>query len=104
MYALRRTSASREGHLRREALARADRRDHSLLLAVGLCYSGAMAKKATTDHGEIIHFAGRLGLFPVAKSSGLASVRLATRDDVQPDEVRGGSPAYFRPFIDGGLV
>jgi hypothetical protein len=63
-----------------------------------------MAKKVTADHGEIIHFAGRLGLFPVAKSGNARSVRLASRDDVQPDEVRVGWPAYFRPFIDGRLV
>lgn len=63
-----------------------------------------MAKKVTADHGEIIHFAGRLGLFPVAKSGDARSVRLASRDDVQPDEVRVGWPAYFRPFIDGRLV
>ena len=63
-----------------------------------------MGKRVTTDHGEIIHFAGRLGIFPVAKSGDPASVRLASRDDVQPGEVRVGWPAYFRPFIDGGLV
>ncbi|HVI24296.1 MAG TPA: hypothetical protein VM691_12480, partial [Myxococcales bacterium] len=63
-----------------------------------------MAKKVTADHGEIIHFAGRLGLFPVAKSGDARSVRLASRDDVQPDEVRVGWPAYFRPFIDDRLV
>jgi hypothetical protein len=63
-----------------------------------------MAKKATTDHGEIIHFAGRLRLFPVAKSGDPASTRLASREDVQPDEVRVGWPAYFRPFIDRRLV
>ena len=63
-----------------------------------------MAKRVTTDHGEIIHFAGRLGLFPVAKSGAPGSVRLASRDDVQPGEVRVGWPAYFRPFIDDRLV
>ena len=63
-----------------------------------------MAKKLTTDHGEIIHFAGRVGRFPVARSGDARSVRLASREDVQPDEVRVGWPAYFRPFIDDRLV
>ena len=63
-----------------------------------------MAKKATTDHGEIIHFAGRLRLFPVMKNNDPDSVRLASRDDVHPGEVRVGWPAYFRPFIDRDLV
>ena len=64
-----------------------------------------MAKKViTADHGEIIHFAGRLRLFPVAKSGDARSVRLASREDVQPDEVRVGWPTYFRPFIDDRLV
>lgn len=61
-----------------------------------------MAKKFTTDHGEIIHFAGQHHLFPVAAKNG--NVRLAGRDDVREDEIRVGWPAYFRPFIDGGLV
>lgn len=60
-------------------------------------------KKVTTDHGEIIHFAGRHQLFPVqSKASGEA--RLAARGDVKEDEARVGWPAYFRPFIDRGLV
>src|SRR2546425_12689450 len=63
-----------------------------------------MRKKATTDHGEIIHFAGRLRLFPVASRTDAAQVRLASRDDVKEDEVRVGWPAYFRPFIDRHLV
>src|SRR3954466_6263247 len=63
-----------------------------------------MAKRGTTDHGVIIHFAGRLHLFPVAKQGDPATVRLAVREDVQPDEVRVGWPAYFRPFIDRRLV
>ncbi len=63
-----------------------------------------MAKKATTDHGEIIHFAGRLHLFPVAAKTDASRVRLASRDDVQENEVRVGWPAYFRPFIDRRLV
>jgi hypothetical protein len=62
------------------------------------------AKKITTDHGEIIHFAGRHQLFPVAKKSDALAVRLAGREDVQADEVRVGWPVYFRPFIDRGLV
>ncbi len=63
-----------------------------------------MPKKATTDHGEIIHFAGQRHLFPVASKSDAAQVRLAGRDDVREDEVRVGWPAYFRPFIDRRLV
>ncbi len=63
-----------------------------------------MAKKATTDHGEIIHFAGRLHLFPVASRNDPLRVRLASRDDVQEGEIRVGWPAYFRPFIDQRLV
>ncbi len=63
-----------------------------------------MAKKATTDHGEIIHFAGRHHLFPVAAKDDAARVRLATREDVQENEVRVGWPAYFRTFIDRRLV
>ena len=62
------------------------------------------SRRSTVDHGEIIHFAGRLRLFPVAKNNDAAAVRLASRDDVQPDEVRVGWPAYFRPFIDRRLV
>ena len=61
-----------------------------------------MPKKVTTDHGEIIHFAGAHHLFPVAAKSG--QVRLAARDDVREDEVRVGWPVYFRPFIDDDLV
>ena len=60
-----------------------------------------MAKKGTTDHGEVIHFAGRLHLFPVALGG---EVRLASRDDVREGEARVGWPAYFRPFIDRRLV
>lgn len=60
-----------------------------------------MAKKITTDHGVIIHFAGRLQLFPVARAG---EVRLASRNEVKEGEVRVGWPAYFRPFIDRRLV
>ena len=60
-----------------------------------------MAKKVTTDHGVIIHFAGRLHLFPVA---GAGEVRLASREEVKQGEARVGWPAYFRPFIDRRLV
>ena len=63
-----------------------------------------MPKRATTDHGEIIHFAGRRHLFPVARKDDLRAVRLASRDDVTADEIRVGWPAYFRPFIDRRLV
>jgi len=60
-----------------------------------------MPKRATTDHGEIIHFAGAHKLFPVEKGG---QARLASRDDVKEGEVRVGWPAYFRPFIDRRLV
>ena len=63
-----------------------------------------MAKKATTDHGEIIHFAGRHHLFPVALQSDASRVRLASREDVQENEARVGWPVYFRTFIDRRLV
>jgi hypothetical protein len=63
-----------------------------------------MAKMATTDHGEIIHFAGAHHLFPVARKDDATQVRLAARDDVKENEVRVGWPVYFRPFIDAGLV
>ena len=60
--------------------------------------------KMTTDHGEIIHFAGHHHLFPVAKKSDPLSVRLAGKDDVADDELRVGWQIYFRPFIDRDLV
>src|SRR5438128_269373 len=63
-----------------------------------------MPKRATTDHREIIHFAGRRRLFPVARKDDPTIVRLASRDDVADFEVRVGWPAYFRPFIDRRLV
>jgi hypothetical protein len=63
-----------------------------------------MDKRTTLDHGEIIHFAGAHHLFPVAKRDQPAAVRLARKDDVQPDEVRVGWGSYFRPFIDANLV
>jgi hypothetical protein len=63
-----------------------------------------MAKKVTSDHGEIIHFAGRHRLFPVARAADPAAVRLASAEDVQKDEVRIGWPHYFRQFIDRRLV
>ena len=61
-----------------------------------------MPKRATTDHGEIIHFAGAHHLFPVKDNHG--SARLASREDVKAEEIRVGWPDYFRPFIDGRLV
>jgi hypothetical protein len=64
----------------------------------------AMPKHATTDHGQIIHFAGRHHLFPVASKADNLKVRLAAREDVKEDEVRVGWPVYFRPFIDDRLV
>ena len=63
-----------------------------------------MPKRATTDHGEIIHFAGRRRLFPVVRKDDPSAVRLASREDIGPDENRVGWPAYFRPFIDRRLV
>jgi hypothetical protein len=63
-----------------------------------------MPKRATTDHGEIIHFAGRHRLFPVVRKDDPTAIRLASREDVAPDEVRVGWPAWFRPFIDRKLV
>jgi hypothetical protein len=63
-----------------------------------------MPKKITKDHGEIIHFAGRHKLFPVALKADAAQVRLASREDVRAEEVRVGWPIYFRPFIDRHLV
>ena len=63
-----------------------------------------MPKRATTDHGEIIHFAGRHYLFPVVRRDDPVAIRLASREDVTADEVRVGWPAYFRPFIDRKLV
>jgi hypothetical protein len=63
-----------------------------------------MAKRATTDHGEIIHFAGRHHLFPVARRDDPAAIRLASRDDLTGQEVRIGWPAFYRPFIDRKLV
>ena len=63
-----------------------------------------MPKRATTDHGEIIHFAGRHRLFSVVRKEDPAAIRLASREDVAADEVRVGWPAWFRPFIDRKLV
>jgi hypothetical protein len=63
-----------------------------------------MAKQVTTDHGRIIHFAGAHHLFPVAKKSDRAQVRLAAEGEVAEDELRIGWDGYFRPFIDRGLV
>ena len=63
-----------------------------------------MPKKATTDHGEIIHFAGRRRLFPVASRADATQIRLASREEVKDEETRIGWPAYFRPFIDRRLV
>ena len=63
-----------------------------------------MPKRATTDHGEIIHFAGQHHLFPVARRDDPMAIRLASRDEVAEREVRIGWPAFFRPFIDRKLV
>src|SRR5262245_36230868 len=63
-----------------------------------------MAKRATTDHGEIIHFAGRRRLFPVARRDDPTAIRLASREEVAEGEVRIGWPAFYRTFIDRKLV
>jgi len=63
-----------------------------------------MPKQATTDHGRIIHFAGAHHLFPVAKKSDRAQIRLSSADGVQPDDARIGWDGFFRAFIDGGMV
>ncbi len=63
-----------------------------------------MPKKVTTDHGEIIHFAGRHHLFPVARRIDPTHVRLASREDQTEEEIRVGWAVYFRPFIDRRLV
>jgi hypothetical protein len=63
-----------------------------------------MPRRVTTDHGVIIHFAGQKRLFPVAAKADPSQVRLASRDEMTPEETRVGWPAYFRPFIDRGLV
>jgi hypothetical protein len=63
-----------------------------------------MAKQVTTDHGNILHFAGAHHLFPVAKKADGKSIRLTTHDAVEADDVRIGWDAFFRPFIDRGLV
>ena len=63
-----------------------------------------MSKTVTSDHGEIIHFAGFHQLFPVAKKSDAAQVRLAVDGEVAADELRVGWQVYFRAFIDRDLV
>ena len=63
-----------------------------------------MPKVATTDHGKIIHFAGAHHLFPVAKKSDRAQIRLSAGDGVADDELRFGWDAFFRAFIDAGMV
>ncbi len=52
-----------------------------------------MPERATTDHGEIIHWAGHRGLFPVRKRGEPASIRLAPSS--APDEERIGWDAFF---------
>ena len=63
-----------------------------------------MAKQVITDHGRILHFAGAHHLFPVAKKTDAGQIRLTSHDAVAEDEVRIGWDAFFRPFIDRGLV
>jgi hypothetical protein len=63
-----------------------------------------MPKQITTDHGRILHFAGAHHLFPVARHDDKTRVRLASAETVHEGEVRIGWDAFFRPFIDRGLV
>ena len=63
-----------------------------------------MAKQVTNDHGRILHYAGAHHLFPVAKKADRAQIRLAAHDENLDGEVRIGWDAFFRPFIDRGLV
>ena len=63
-----------------------------------------MSRTLTSDHGEIIHFAGFHHLFPVMKKTDAARLRLAHDGEVADDEQRIGWPAYFRTFIDRDLV
>ena len=63
-----------------------------------------MAKQVTNDHGRILHYAGAPHLFPVAKKADRAQIRLASHDENLDSEVRIGWDAFFRPFIDRGLV
>ena len=63
-----------------------------------------MGKQATTDHGHIIHFAGAHHLFPVAKKADHAAIRLSTNDSCSEEDLRIGWDAFFRAFIDGGMV
>ena len=63
-----------------------------------------MPKQATEDHGVILHYAGAHHLFPVVKKERTSEIRLASHDDVAADELRVGWDAFFRPFLDLGLV
>ena len=63
-----------------------------------------MPRRATTDHGEIIHYAGRHHLFPVARRDDPTAIRLASRDSLPEGELRIGWPGFFRTFIDRKLV
>jgi hypothetical protein len=73
----------------------------SIARRVRFGYSDRMPKRVTTDHGEIIHFAGAHKLFPVLRKG---EPRLVSREEVQDGDVRIGWPAWFRPFIDRRLV
>ncbi len=65
-----------------------------------------MAKQVTSDHGRILHYAGAHHLFPVAKKGDRTQIRLASNDENLESlgESRIGWDAFFRPFIDRGLV
>ena len=65
-----------------------------------------MAKQTTSDHGRILHYAGAHHLFPVAKKADRTQIRLAAHDEnlETAGEARIGWDAFFRPFIDRGLV
>ncbi len=63
-----------------------------------------MPLRLTTDHGEIIHFAGSRHLFPVARRDEPTSVRLAGKGEATAEELPVGWPVYFRPFIDKDQV
>ena len=64
-----------------------------------------MSLRILEDHGEIIHYAGRHHLFPVARRDDPRRVRLAGKEDGNnPDETRVGWGEYFEPFNRDGLV
>ena len=52
-----------------------------------------MATKTTTDHGEILHWAGFHHLFPVRKKGGAPGIALQAESG--PDDERIGWDAFF---------